>query len=124
MATSVMDTIRSRRSVRIYTGAPLTEAQHAGIEACLAEFAQGYGIKLALLKNEYRDRQFGSYGMIENPAAYIAAVCRRDKETLIQAGIALEKGVLRCTEMGLGTCWLGGSFNRGRVWFCSNSEGK
>ena len=113
MAISVMDTIRSRRSVRAYTGDPLTEAQHADIEACLAEFAQAYGVKLALLKNEYQDRKFGTYGMIKNPAAYIAAVCGHDKEALIQAGIALEKGVLRCTEMGLGTCWLGGSFNRG-----------
>jgi nitroreductase len=113
MGTSVMDTIRSRRSVRTYTGEPLTEARHAGIEAYLAELAQTYGVKLALLKNEYQDRKFGTYGMIKNPAAYIAAVCAHDKEALIQAGIALEKGVLRCTEMGLGTCWLGGSFNRG-----------
>lgn len=113
MGTSVMDTIRSRRSVRTYTGEPLTEAQHAGIEACLAELTQEYGVKLALLKNEYQDRKFGTYGMIKNPAAYIAAVCRRDQEALIQVGIALEKSVLCCTEMGLGTCWLGGSFNRG-----------
>jgi hypothetical protein len=113
MATSVMDTIQSRRSVRTYTGAPLTGAQHAGIIAYLEELAQAYGVKLALLKNEYQDRKFGTYGMIKNPAAYIAAVCGRDKEVLIQAGIALEKSVLRCTEMGLGTCWLGGSFNRG-----------
>jgi len=113
MVTSVMDTIRSRRSVRTYTGEPLTEPQHAGIEAYLRELAQAYGVKLALLKNEYQDRKFGTYGMIKNPPAYIAAACRRDKEALIQAGIALEKSVLRCTEMGLGTCWLGGSFKRG-----------
>lgn len=112
MGTSFMDTIRSRRSVRTYTGGPLTDAQHTGIEAYLTELAQDYGVKLALLKNEYQDRKFGTYGMIKNPATYIAAVCRRDKEALIQAGIAKEKGVLRCTEMGLGTCWLGGSFNR------------
>lgn len=113
MAISIMDTIRSRRSVRTYTGEPLTAAQQRSLEAFLAETAHAHGIKLVLRKNEYHDRKFGTYGMIKNPAAYIVAMCGRDSQALIQAGIALEKCVLRCTEMGLGTCWLGGSFNRG-----------
>lgn len=57
--------------------------------------------------------RIGSYGVISGRPAYVAVVCKDDE--LVQAGIDGERMVLALTGHGLGTCWLGGTFNRPRV---------
>ncbi|MFA9399326.1 MAG: nitroreductase family protein [Clostridiaceae bacterium] len=56
--------------------------------------------------------KLGTYGVIKNPNRYIAAVSKKDKESLIELGFIFEKLVLFLTENGIGTCWLGGTFKR------------
>ncbi len=115
----VFETIKARRSTRSYSGRPIEEAHWQAVEAELGKLSAEYSVRLALLKNELQGkadapgRPFGTYGVIKRPEAFLAAVCPSTRDGLLAAGAALEKAVLLCASLGLGTCWLGGSFKRG-----------
>ncbi len=114
----IFETVRARRSTRNYSGQPIGDAHRQAVEAELARLSAGYPVRLALLKNEFQGKadaagkQFGTYGVIKRPEAFLAAVIPNTRDGLLDAGAALEKAVLLCTSLGLGSCWLGGSFKR------------
>ena len=57
----------------------------------------------------------GSYGMIKGARFYLAAMVRRDEPRRWEdAGFALEAAVLHAAGLGLGSCWIGGVFDRKR----------
>jgi nitroreductase len=58
-------------------------------------------------------RGLGTYGFIQNPSAFLAVAKPADLN-LVDLGWATELAVLKATEMGIGSCWLGGTFNRSR----------
>ncbi|MGA2545935.1 MAG: nitroreductase family protein [Rectinemataceae bacterium] len=58
-------------------------------------------------------RGLGTYGFIQNPSAFLA-VARPAELDLVDLGWATELVVLKATELGIGSCWLGGTFNRSR----------
>ncbi|MGO8695826.1 MAG: nitroreductase family protein [Rectinemataceae bacterium] len=55
----------------------------------------------------------GTYGLIRNPSAFLAVVQPKGVE-ILDIGWNTELVVLKATELGLGSCWLGGTFRRGR----------
>lgn len=55
----------------------------------------------------------GTYGFIRNPAGFIAGAVQPQGMYLEDYGYCLELAVLKATDLGLGTCWLGGTFNKG-----------
>jgi nitroreductase len=58
-------------------------------------------------------RRLGTYGVIRGASRYLAAaVAAAAPHAMEDAGYCLEQAVVRCTRLGLGTCWLGGSFDR------------
>lgn len=56
----------------------------------------------------------GSYGKIRAPL-YIAAICDGKHQSLLNLGFAVERIVLELTAMGLGTCWIGGFFDKNQL---------
>ncbi len=65
------------------------------------------------LRPEAIEGRVGTYGVITGRPAY-AAVCCRPAE-MCAAGIEGEHLVLQLTALGYGTCWLGGTFSRGKA---------
>jgi nitroreductase len=59
--------------------------------------------------------KIGTYGMIVGPRAFIAGVVERRPFACVDFGYCLEGIILRATELGLGTCWIGGAFARGAI---------
>lgn len=59
-------------------------------------------------------RGMGTYGFIKNPTGFIIGACRDEEMSLEDYGYLMEAIILRATDLGLGTCWLGGTFNRSR----------
>ncbi|MFX0060254.1 MAG: nitroreductase family protein [Candidatus Hodarchaeota archaeon] len=59
-------------------------------------------------------RKIGTYGMIAGAQEFIVGVCDKTKNDFGREnyGYLLELIILAATDMGLGTCWLGGFFNR------------
>ena len=57
----------------------------------------------------------GSYGMIKGARFYLALLVRKGETRRWEdAGFALEAAVLLATSLGLGSCWIGGVFDRKR----------
>jgi nitroreductase len=114
---SIIETIRQRRSVRSYNGEPLSGEHAEQIENYLSELEAPFGAKahIRLIRTALGDSKpvkLGTYGWIGGALDYLALLY--EEAPLAEEGTAylFEQVVLYCTGLGLGTCWLGGSFSR------------
>ena len=57
-------------------------------------------------------KNLGTYGFIKGATGYIIGAVKPGKKNLEDFGFLLEAIVLHATDLGLGTCWLGGSFTK------------
>ena len=57
-------------------------------------------------------RRLGTYGFIKGATGFIVGAVRKGPNDLEDYGYLLEQVILRATELGVGTCWLGGTFTR------------
>nr|MDO8110523.1 nitroreductase family protein [Candidatus Sigynarchaeota archaeon] len=116
----IMDIIKERTSWRTYTGAPLGQAVKDKVLALLEEKIEsplGATCKLQFITQEGLDfmqkRKLGTYGFIAGARDFIAGIVKRgDARAVEHLGYVLETVILHATDIGLGTCWLGGSFNK------------
>jgi nitroreductase len=117
----VMDIIRNRMSVRTYADTSI----EPGREALLRDFVSSgpagpFGTKgrFELLTAKPGDvdalKGLGTYGAIRNPAGFIAGAVESQGRDLEDFGFIMETVILLATDLGLGTCWLGGSFRQSR----------
>lgn len=113
--------IRQRFSCRTYTTTPIAPAERARLEAFVAGTGctrgpLGSTVRLRLITAGEEDRQalkgLGTYGFIRNPTGFILGAVERGPKSLEDFGYLMEQCVLYATDLGLGTCWLGGSFTR------------
>ncbi len=117
-AESIVALIKRRRSVRTYDGQELTEETKAQLRQVCATVTGPFdaAVRIELLEKLTAGApiKLGTYGMIKGATAFIAAAVPSGSEHgLEQLGYMFEKVVLYATALKLGTCWLGGSFNRG-----------
>jgi nitroreductase len=134
-----MDSIRARHSTRTYDGQPLTSDEERGIRASFAEAVPGpFGSTPRFMlasrdeveagaspsdmvargkeANSSKGRvRIGTYGLIVGPRAFVAGVIRRAPLACVDFGYCMEGIILRATELGLATCWIGGVFGRGAI---------
>ncbi|GAH64532.1 unnamed protein product, partial [marine sediment metagenome] len=54
----------------------------------------------------------GTYGVIRGARSFLAGAVRRSETSMPDFAYLFEKIILRATDLELGTCWLGGPFNR------------
>ena len=116
---SIVEVIRRRYSCRSYEKTPLPPEMRTQLaEFCTAQTRGPFGapVRFLLISATEEDRTalkgLGTYGFIKNPTAFIAGAVTRGPHDLEDFGYLLELLVLRATALGLGTCWLGGSFTR------------
>jgi hypothetical protein len=57
-------------------------------------------------------RRPGTYGIIKGASLFIVAATKRSQKAMEDLGYSLEKIILQVTNLGFGTCWIGGTFNR------------
>lgn len=57
-------------------------------------------------------QKLGTYGVIKGANQYIGTTIKLEPIALEALGYELEALILYLTHLGLGTCWLGGTFNR------------
>jgi hypothetical protein len=55
----------------------------------------------------------GTYGFIKGASGFIVGAAARGENNLEDYGYLMERAMLLATDIGLGSCWLGGSFNKG-----------
>lgn len=57
-------------------------------------------------------KKLGTYGLISGAQEFIVGATEESKYNIENYGYLMEAIILAATDMGLGTCWLGGTFNR------------
>lgn len=120
---SITDIIKKRTSWRSYTGDSLRDDLRGNIVNLLEEtdfespFIKNAGkIRFKLLNLPEFDpsekQKLGTYGAIEGVQNFIVGAIEKSKYDQEHFGYIMELIILGVTDFGLGTCWLGGTFNR------------
>jgi nitroreductase len=116
----VTDLIRQRYSCRTYKSDPIDPATCQQLEEVLTELSVGpFGSKsrfmLAAATEGDRKalRGLGTYGFIRGATGFIIGVMDKKADHNHEDwGYLMELAILYATGLGLGTCWLGGTFTK------------
>jgi nitroreductase len=114
----VTDIIRQRKSIRSYLDKPVEEDKKEALSKFLSANTVGpFGTKsrFDFITATSQDREslkgLITYGMIKNPMGFIIGAVENEPHDLEDFGYLMEKNILMATALGLGTCWLGGTYN-------------
>lgn len=118
----INEIIKSRHSVRTYENNELPKDVLNKVKTYIDEINNSKGIfgdkiRINLIEknDENKETKLGTYGVIKGANYYLtAAYDKSDDKGLYDIGYLLEKVVLYCTDLGLGTVWLGGTFNKSK----------
>ena len=72
--------------------------------------------------DEKEMKRIGTYGIIKNARVYLAGTTVNSPAGLRDFGYAMERIILHAASLGLGTCWLGGTFSRSAFASCLGQE--
>jgi hypothetical protein len=118
--TGASAAIAARSSCRTFDGRPLDAHERSCVEELLDgphPVPFGNAIRFALLDPAPRADgprvRLGTYGVISGAPGFLVGAVREGTGALEDYGYALEVIVLALSVMGLGTCWLAGTFRRG-----------
>lgn len=114
---SIITSIQARRSVRTYAPtlipASVKEALLAAMEA-LRDEGQRFAWSEYNPGSKVKER-LGTYGFIKGAHAFLLGIlprgAKRDRMAAMRFGFRFEQLILKATELDMGTCWLGGTFN-------------
>lgn len=115
MSLSLLEAIDRRISRRTYIPVPLDTAVIKELEALIAACREAEGVDMRLVVGQ--PAAFASftksYGMFKGVQNYIALIEHTNEEHSIEKlGYYGEQMILHATAMGLGSCWVGGTFSR------------
>ena len=115
----VFQAIKERISVRSYSSRQVEEASFRDLESYIKNLGKGpFGTKprFKMLNLEPLDKKelkgLGTYGFIKGARLYILGAVKDIPGALEDLGYSMEMIILKATSLGLGTCWLGGTFKR------------
>lgn len=118
---SPVETMRERKSIRAYETKRLSGTDFNKIieylsieENLIGPFGNKGRIELVQVTNNVSEKgiKLGTYGFIKNPQIYLIGICENTKYALLEFAFVFHHLVLYLTELGLGTCWMGGTFSR------------
>ncbi|GAB6167925.1 nitroreductase family protein [Clostridium carnis] len=114
---NVTEVIKLRHSVRNYENKPLAKDIVEKIEKYIGNIDNPFNAKVRvklIKKDDYsKETKLGTYGVIKGANYYLAVACENGDFDLETLGYVFQKAILYCTSLGLGTVWLGGTFNKG-----------
>ncbi|MDY0235765.1 MAG: nitroreductase family protein [Gudongella sp.] len=114
---SIFEIIKTRKSVRSYLDKEIEEDELKKIMRDINKFQGPFRdeVRFELIiddKVSLNEAKLGTYGIIQGAKYYLAVIATRDKECLFELGYATERAILYLTDRNLGTCWMGGTFER------------
>jgi len=121
MGISVTEIIKKRKSIRAFDSTPIEAGIHDSVMAYLAveenltgPFGGKVNMEWVWAKGDQGGKgiKLGAYGLIQNPQAYLVGRIKNEKRALVEFGYVFHKLILDLTRQNLGTCWVGGTFNR------------
>lgn len=115
----ICDIIKQRTSVRTYSDKPIGREKEEKLENFINSLNGPFDnmIRFKLINNKTistnSNIKLGTYGVIKGASLFIAASVKKDDRAMEELGYELEKLILYATSLGIGTCWLGGTFKKG-----------
>lgn len=109
----ILQAMKERRSVRSYNGKPLGPDFIADLKKAIADSYTLFGgdvtirLKSFDLKGDFKP---STYGVIKGASDFFLMGIGSDEESALTAGFRFEQVVLRAWQLGLGTCWIAGTF--------------
>ena len=122
---TILEAIENRRSIRKYQNKAISEDDKNILNEKIAELNTESGLHIQLLtgKPEAFKSFLAHYGGFENAENYLALVGKRSADLDEKCGYYGEQIVLLAQQLGLSTCWIGGSFNKRAAFYeCANDE--
>jgi len=121
MDRAASELIDARYSCRTYRDEPIAAAARADLAAHLAAHTVGpfgsqarFAVVAAAPGDPDALRRLGTYGFIKGATGFLVGAVRRGPRDHEDYGYLVERAILHATGLGLGTCWLGGTFTKGR----------
>ena len=111
--------VKQRFSCRSYLNKPVEEQTRlrlADYSTSLHTGPFGARMRFELVAAREQDQKalknLGTYGFIKGATGFIIGVIKDDEKNLEDFGYLMENIILFATDIGLGTCWLGGTFTK------------
>lgn len=115
-AFCIEQTIRKRKSIRNYSTKEIEGQLQERVTLFISGLSNPFGRKVHFHVLDLRESgekiPCGTYGVIKGARHFFGCSIRNEPQALEALGYELEHLVLYLTYLGLGTCWLGGTFNR------------
>ena len=113
---SIEEAVRKRYSVRNYADKEIEDDKKKEIQEFIDSLENPFGkeVKYYYLDKEYstEKQKLGTYGVIKGAKNYIGTSIKREPMALEALGYELEILILYLAHLDIGTCWLGGTFDR------------
>jgi nitroreductase len=116
----ITELIRKRVSCRTYADKPVEEKTLQKFRKLIAAKHVGsFGNKPKFQLINLDESSLGdwnnlvTYGVIKNARFFLVGTIKNSERAMEDYGYCKENLILKATELGLGTCWLAGTFNAG-----------
>ena len=119
------EAIAARHSVRQFTSKPIEGAVRERLEGAVASVNEQGGLNIQLACDEAEAFSFflSHYGKFDNVRNYLALVAPKDGDGAELCGYYGEQLVLLAQQLGLNSCWVGGTFSK-RKTRCAVAKGQ
>ena len=108
---NIIETIKRRKSCRTFNNIPLNPSDKKVLEVFICECRDLIGeepIDLSIIeKKDTTERMELNYGMIQGHNTYLLGTSKSSMDSRVHYGYLTEKVVLKATEIGISTCWIG-----------------
>lgn len=115
---SVIELIKMRTSCRSYNRRDIENIALQKLEGYIKRINEEAKIKVRFVFINSKDinagkiNNLGTYGVISGANSFIVGILDKDEKDALEFGYLFEKIMLFATDLGLQTCWLGGTFNK------------
>ena len=118
MIQDIEKVIRTRKSIRTYSDIEIETETKQNIINFMQSNSEGiFGNKVVFYwidgnSDEFKDVKLGTYGVISGTKSFIVGKVRDYEKNFEDFGYCMEKLVLYCSSIHIGTCWLDGTYKK------------
>ncbi|HEY8892576.1 MAG TPA: nitroreductase family protein [Clostridium sp.] len=116
---SVIELIKMRKSSRTFDQTNIKSITLKSLEDYITKINEETKLRARFILTQSNDndgrkvKKLGTYGIITGANSFIIGIVDKEEKDALEFGYLFEKIVLFATDLGLQTCWLGGTFNKG-----------
>lgn len=118
MIKNIEKVIRRRKSIRTYSNVDIEPEKKKLIIDFMESNSVGlFGNKINFYwidgsSDEFKNVKLGTYGVISGTKNFIAGKVGYSEKNFEDYGYCMEKLILFCAQLNIGTCWLGGTYKK------------